>query len=415
MHQAYVREYHEEDNKVALFKASVVPGIFLLMIYLPISIICADLFSDLMFGFKSLNLILFFNASLISTFFTNFYSHIVRMEENGVAFSISQFLPKFLLVAFIGLLILTGAPNNFENLMLMNVGATVVSFFVLSFFTYNTWSQVFKAKINIKLVVKMLNFSIPLVVGGLAYWGLTTVDRMFLRKYSGFEELGVYSMASSLGGAVMVVSGIFSSIWHPLMYRWVRNGVEMRKLNFVTECVLVLISFIWSMFGLLSWVFEYFLPKAYLQVEFLVVSCAAGPLLYMLSETTNVGIGVTRKSIYSMLASFSAFIVCIILSYFFIPAYGASAAALISMLSFFAFFVVRTESGNRLWIPQPRVKLYFVVLTYICTTIVYSLISSDLPSWCFKVVWFILFIAVAILFKNSLRDFFKMLKNSRAV
>ena len=34
MHQAYVREYHEEDDKQALFKACVIPGLAALLLSL---------------------------------------------------------------------------------------------------------------------------------------------------------------------------------------------------------------------------------------------------------------------------------------------------------------------------------------------------------------------------------------------
>ncbi|HHF0489139.1 TPA: lipopolysaccharide biosynthesis protein, partial [Vibrio antiquarius] len=271
------------------------------------------------------------------------------MEERGLVFSATQILPKLLLLIFIGFIFILNLRAEFQTLILMNVLAVGSSVTIFAWWTRATWLPAILKPLDRELLHKMLTFSLPLVAGGIAYWGLTTMDRFFLRSLSGFEELGVYALSVSLAGAVSVISTIFSNLWHPVFYKWVKNGVDKQTVLNVIECMLLAVCFIWSLVGMLSFILIYFLPPEYSAIEYLIVACIAMPLFTMLSETTGVGIGITRRSTFSMLASILAFLVNAMLNYILIPDLDASGAAIATLLAFFTYFVVRTEATAKLW------------------------------------------------------------------
>jgi len=308
MHQSYVREYHEENDKQALFKLSVIPGLILLFISTIIILVIA--------------------------------------------------LHK---------------------------------------------------SINICLLKKMLNFSLPLVAGGLAYWGLTTMDRFFLRGLSGFDELGVYALSVAIAGSVSVISSIFSNLWHPILYKWVKIGVDTNKVQCVIDNMVIAFAFIWSLFGTLSFILVWFLPTEYKATEYLIVACVAMPLFYMLAQTTGVGIGINRRSKYAMLASIIAFLVNGLLNYLLIPNYGAAGAALASLLAFFIFFVVRTESSARLWFSFSRVKMYILTIAYVMATSV--MVLSKAMIGYFYIVWLTLFLLTCLFYFSRINENTIFLKN----
>src|SRR5690606_8520682 len=101
--------------------------------------------------------------------------------------------------------------------------------------------------------------------------------------------------------------------------------------------------------GLLSWVVAVFLPPDYSAVQWILVSCLGYPLLYTLSETTVVGIGISRRSGFAMLAALVAFAVNVLGNWLLIPAYGAAGAAASTCASFWIFFFLRTEFSIYLW------------------------------------------------------------------
>lgn len=408
MHQAYVREYNEEDDKAALFKHAVLPGMVILTVCLLFLIFSPWSISKLLFDIDSSLLTWLLIIGVYCSYFINFFVHVVRMEERGLVFSATQILPKLLLLIFIGFIFLLNLRTEFQTLMLMNVLAVGSSVSIFAWWTRSTWLPAILKPLNPQLLHKMLTFSLPLVAGGMAYWGLTTMDRLFLRSFSGFEELGVYALSVSLAGAVSVLSTIFSNLWHPILYKWVKNGVDKQKVLNVIECMLLAVCLIWSLVGMFSFVLVYFLPPEYSAIEYLIVACIAMPLFTMLSETTGVGIGITRRSSFSMLASISAFVVNAILNYILIPDFGASGAAIATLLAFFTYFVVRTEATAKLWWRFPRAKVYFLILFYILITI--FVVFKKVDSHFFNMIWALPLLVVLFLCYKRIKIIFSIFK-----
>lgn len=394
MHQAYVREYHEEDDKAALFKHAVLPGLVVLTLFLLIILLSPWSISKLLFDIDSTLLTWLLIFGIYCSYFINFFAHVVRMEERGLVFSATQILPKLLLLIFIGFIFFLNLRAEFQTLMLMNVLAVGSSVTIFAWWTRSTWLPAILKPLDRELLHKMLTFSLPLVAGGIAYWGLTTMDRFFLRSFSGFEELGVYALSVSLAGAVSVISTIFSNLWHPILYKWVKNGVDKQKVLNVIECMLLAVCLIWSLVGMLSFVLVYFLPPEYSAIEYLIVACIAMPLFKMLSETTGVGVGITRRSAFSMLASILAFLINATLNYILIPDLGASGAAIATLLAFFTYFVVRTEATAKLWWSFPRFKLYLIAICYMTLTIFMVINKARLDY--LIMAWFLLFLLTVI-------------------
>jgi O-antigen/teichoic acid export membrane protein len=57
----------------------------------------------------------------------------------------------------------------------------------------------------------LLRFSLPLLPGAYAYWGLNFIDRFFLVHYSGLEAVGAYTLVYSL--AYIVIQVVVSPLW----------------------------------------------------------------------------------------------------------------------------------------------------------------------------------------------------------
>lgn len=409
MHQAYVREYHEVADKPLLFKICIIPGFIflsltcLVILFLPLSI------SNLLFGIESQYLTFLLVVSIFCSLFINFFSHVVRMEERGLAFSLTQITPKLLLILFIGSIPLMRLNAEFITLMHMSSLSIVITFFVFCWVTRDTWIKSINSSVDYSLLRRTILFSLPLVVGGISYWALTTIDRFFIRSISGFEELGVFSLAVTIAGSVAVISTIFSNIWHPILYRWVKDGVDLVKLQKIVDFMMLLITFIWSFLGVFSFLLPYFFPTDYAGIEYLLLPCAAVPLFYMFSQVTSVGIGVTRKSTLSMSASIIALLVNCILNMLLVPLKGASGAALATLLSFFIFFIIRTEASAFIWYGFPRHKLYLLLVLYVLATIVFVLTAGAIQY--FFVVWLSLISLTCILYRVRVAELLSLFKS----
>ncbi len=397
--QAYVREYHEAEEKPALLKAALLPGFILLVVGLFICLLIPGLISKTLFSIDSMQLSLLVALCFISTFVSRFLSLILRMQEKGLAFSMSQVLPKFLFLAFIGTYYLYSFGFDFLHLVIAHTVSIFAVTIVYSWNTRREWLAAFSQKINILKLKSMLHFGMPLIMGGAALWGLTSMDRLFLRNMSSFEELGIYSVASSFAGAAIIFQSIFSAVWAPTVYKWAAEGINSEKIDRVTEYVLATVVFMFSLVGMFSWVVSYLLPERYENVQYILVACMAYPLFYTLSETTAVGLGITRKSLYSMLASMGAVIISFSGNYLMTPVYGAAGAAASTAMAFWFFLVLRTEFSCRAWRRLPRSKLYSATLVCLAAAMITSIMGTGRQGMVFS-IWTAVFVIGIFLFKD---------------
>jgi O-antigen/teichoic acid export membrane protein len=376
--QAYVREFHEVEDRPALLKAVFLPGFLALttilfaLIFLPWSL------SELLFGVDSTLLTGLLLAAIFVSFFSRFLSLILRMQEKGLAFSMSRLLPKLLFLMIVVGYAWFGAEAIFENLMLANLSSLLAVFLIFAWNTKKDWIPALSATIDKTKQSQMIRYAIPLIGSGLAFWGLTAMDKIFLRSLSNFEELGIYSISVSFASAALVFQAIFSTVWVPIVYKWAADGVDPRKINNVVDYVTLAVIVIWSMAGMFSWVITYILPLEYVQVQSILLAAMAYPLLYALSEATGVGIGIKRKTMYSMLATVVALAINAAGNWLLIPGYGAAGAAMASAIAFFVFFAIRTEASARIWESFKRVKMYSFILLALSAAVIINLIEISI-------------------------------------
>ena len=409
--QAYVREYHSAPNKPLLLKSTLLPGlilsvIFLFVIYFYDTTIISKWLYEIPSTYLSILTILCFIVALIS----RFLSLVIRMQERALAFSMSQLLPKLLFLLIILSSICFGFSKNTYTLITANV---LSIFFVFLIFLWNTrqdWIISFRYKLEKEQLTKLFSFGLPLVVGGLATWGLNVMDRLFLRALSTYSELGIYSVAMSIAAVAAILSGIFNTIWAPMVYKWEsEKSVDLAKIDDISESVLAIIYFVIVLSGLFSWVIPYLLPKQYEVIQFLITCCLIGPLFYTLSETTAVGITLSRKTKWSMFASIGAMLINFLGNYILVPQFGAMGATAATAIAFWSFFILRTEFSKLVWRNIPVIKSYICVtgLTF-CAVMSMFFLSTDLLA--FICLWLVLLIVGFFIFLNTIKKFIIKIK-----
>jgi O-antigen/teichoic acid export membrane protein len=400
--QAYVREFHEVTNKPALLKQSFLPGLFLLLVTLTILLSLGGFIASWLFNIQDWYLSLLIASCLLAAFVSRFLSLVLRMNEFGLAFSMSQVLPKLLLLSIIGFYVQGDVDKTLSNLVLANTAALV---FVALVFSYNTRDELAAgvlSRIDFKHLKQMLRFGLPLIFGGVAFWGLTAVDKVFLRTLADFEELGIYSVSVSFAAVATILQGVFSTVWAPTVYKWSSAGGGLEKVHEVNRYILALVVICFCAAGLLSWIIGLFLPAEYFEVQWIVVSCLGYPLLYTLSESTAVGIGISKRSIFTMYSAIVAFLVNSVGNWLLIPEFGAAGAAVSTCFSFWIFFLLRTEFSIYLWKPMPRLLLYGYSALVSVGAIAFTLYGSRLESF-MVVFWLSVLVLATFNFREEIR------------
>ena len=403
--QAYVREFHEVNDRPLLLKLVVLPGFALLMVVLLAILVLGPELASWLFSVPSRELSYLVAVCLLATFLSRFLSLVLRMNERALAFSMSQVLPKVLLLFLLCAFIFLDAERSLENLVLANTLALVL---VSGFYSWNTrseWRLAISKKIDPVRTRSLLAFGLPLTLGGLAFWGLTAIDKLFLRLLTSYEQLAVYSVAVSAAAAAAVLQSVFSIVWAPTVYKWASRGEESDKIVDVMRYVLICVITLFSLAGMFSWVVPLLLPSSYEQVQWILVSCMAFPLLYTLSEATVVGIGLSRRSSFAMLAAAIAFVVNVLGNWLLIPMFGASGAAVSTCVSFFMFFILRTEFSAYLWHRFPRSCLYWYS-TILVSGAVFTTLFGRSTGHLVVAFWALVLLSVPFVFwKDMLRAY----------
>ncbi|WP_339461953.1 lipopolysaccharide biosynthesis protein [Pseudomonas sp. EA_105y_Pfl2_R69] len=393
--QVYVREYHESEHKPALLKTALLPGLLSLVVGLALCFVVPGFISQALFSVDSVLISILVALCFLAAFVSRFLSLILRMQERGLAFSMSQVLPKVLFLSVIGVYVLFSFGFDLFHLVIAHALSITAVTLIYVWNTRQEWLVALKQRVDTEKLKAMLRFGAPLIMGGIAFWGLTAMDKIFLRTFSSFEELGVYSVASSFAAAAIVFQSIFSIIWAPTVYKWAAEGINTEKIDQVTEYVLVAVVILFSLAGLFSWAVTYLLPASYAKVQYILVTCMAYPLFYTLSETTVVGLGITRKSSYAMAASIIAVLVNLVGNYLLVPLYGAAGAAVSTAIAFWVFFICRTEFSCRVWRPIPRLKLYSMTLACLILSVLFTLKGVD-RYFEFACAWFVFLVVIIV-------------------
>ncbi len=399
--QAYVREFHEVKDKPSLLKGVFLPGFILLTFSLVLLLLIPISISKILFDIESSLLSTLIICGILLSFISRFLSLILRMQERGLAFSMSQLLPKLFFLLLILSFLLFNVPSAFENLLIANILSLFAVFIIFVWNTRAEWMSAMKSLIDKSKQKQMINYALPLIGSGLAFWGLTAIDKFFLRSLSSLSELGIYSVAVTFAGVALVFQSIFSTIWVPTVYKWIAEKVDLKKIKNIMDLVALAIILIWSVAGIFSWAVAYILPVDYENVQHILLLAIAYPLLYSLAESTGVGIGIERKTMFALLATVVALVVNVICNWFLIPIYGAAGAAMGSAVAFSIFFIIRTEASSRLWMSFERYRMYIFIIMLLTLSLFVNIV--DLNNFHTVIYGFILVCSVIVYRDQSLQ------------
>lgn len=387
--QAFTREYYDAADKKMLFKSTVFPVLLVSATCFIITILFGSSFFYWFFDIEESPYLIFISSYLLLILINRFISMLLRLEKRGGAYSLSLIIPKIsflILVLLYGLIGKDIGKENFITLIFFHLFSVVLLTIFLVIQNRVFLKESIKSYLDFKLTITLFNYGFPLIFGNLLYWGMTISDRISIKVLGDLGSLGVYSVALSFSSVAMIFQTVFSSIWAPLVYEWNSKELNFDVLEKVRESILIATVLITCCVGMCSWLLLYILPSDYLGVVYILPVTILPSLFYTLSEVTVIGISLTKKSKYSLFASFFAFLLCVVLNYILVQLFSMKGAAASTLLAYWFFFFLRTEFSCYVWFKIKRVKLY-------CYTIIISVISlfnmffvSDLLI--FVLVWF---------------------------
>lgn len=401
--QSYLREYHRASDGRALFRMAIGPGLLLLALLAPMLLLFPERLSGALFGPGQAHLAWAVVLAVLAAYCSRYFSLVLRMQERGLAFSMSQLLPKLIFLAVLGLVWLAPGVRAFWQLLAAHVLGLVAAMLIFAWNTRATWGGAAGAAPNPFGQGELVRYGMPLMVAGLAFWGLETLDKVSLRFLSSFEELGNYSVAVGIASVAGTLSVLFTTVWIPTAYRWAEEADCAPRIEAVAHKLVAMASILICGAGAFSWTLRYLLPPAYAPVQYLLCLCMAPPVLYAVAEVTGIGAGIVRRNLPVMAVALVAGAVNLAGNLLLVPALGAAGAALSTAVAFFVMFVLRTELSMRQWATMRRGRLYGPLGAVTLLAILFALTGSAAPlAW--TVLWHLGALGLMVLHRRLLAE-----------
>lgn len=364
--QAFIRFFYEEVNDLRtklLFNTMKFPIILLSIVILSLFVFRKSI---MLFLFDTNSNMIFFVLIFSITFqvIYRFSLLVIRMQQKGYLFSLMQVLYKVANITFL-LLFFYLIGDKYE-VLIYSIGVSLLIVVIISIFMERSfWLRKPHLGGETKHTqLEILKYSYPLVLTLLLTWLFQAFDKIAIRQWSNFDELGLYTAAFQIVALLSVVQGAFSTFWAPVCYEKFEKDPEDRNFFALTSRLVSLIMFA---IAILTIIFKDLIVmllgndfEAAAQImPFLVFI----PLMYTISETTAIGINFFKKTKWHILISLTVCIINIIGNVLLVPRYGASGAAISTGISYIIFFILRTHISLAYFKVNYALKrIYFFVI-----------------------------------------------------
>ena len=346
--QSYVREYNEVEDKHKLLVNCLILPLFISLCILIFFPWYYKILSKWLFGDIYVLPIFLFAVSLIFVTFERFILLSIRMEEKAVLYSSISILLKLanFVMTFVFIFILQY--RNFLTVVYSNLlGQMFID--IILIIVYRKRVTVHIKYIDVNYVNKLLKYGAPLAVVSIVGYLLNSIDAIFLKYLSTYEELGYYSVAARITGFLSMIQNAFSSFWAPVSFRWYKENKPIRYYEHVGNSLCMGMSFVTALIILFKELLPFFISSSYKDSLTIIPFLLFYPLMYTLGITTELGMQFQRKSYLSLYISTITLIINIILNIVLIPIFGARGAAFATGISYIIFFWSKTIVSRNLW------------------------------------------------------------------
>lgn len=406
--KAFLHEYHYSTSRSGLLKACLLPAVLLVPVALAVIFVFATPVARLLFAVTQPALAFLFAAGMLSALANRLIAQLFRMQERAWVFSLAQVLPKMTLLLLLPVL-WWDPQRNFVHLASLVVATTWLVTLWLLWHARASLAQAWNAAMDRVLLRRLLSEAGPLLVSGIFYLFMLSAGMGLLRFFAGFDELGIYALATRVAAGAWLVQSIFTIVWVPQVHKWAAAGGELSNIEAICRHAQAIVVVGFCLAGALAWLIGWVLPPNYHGVAYLAVATVGQPLLYALAEVTGVGINLARRPALVILSFAAGLLTTLLVGTLLVPSCGATGAAVAQLLGFLVYFVIKTELGMRVWRPLPRRSLYLSAVLLSLLAAGHAFFAQRLGPLA-PLAWCVLLAAALHVYRPSLWAAFRLLR-----
>ncbi|MDT2012237.1 lipopolysaccharide biosynthesis protein [Carnobacterium divergens] len=404
--QAFTREFYEyKDKKRLLENAMFVPLIHSVILILMMCLF-APLLSKLLFSTDiHTNAVYLLAISVVFLIFERFILLTIRMENRGLLFSLYNILIKFSILIFTVIFLLVFKPVFitvvYSTIIGQIAGDLILIICNLKLIDFRQF------QLDKSLIKRLAKFGLPVVIGTFIYSLFVVIDKVFLRYFTDFNQLGLYTAAFKIASALLILQISFSNFWIPTAYEWYQQKKPISYYKAVSDVVMLLVSVLFLVLLLSKELILIVLSPAYEDAKYIFPFLCFYPLMMTVSETTNLGIVFSKKSYLNILVSLIALIVAIGMNLWLTPILGAIGTAIATGTAYITYFCARTYFSMRIW-EGFSVKRHFIVVGILYAVSLYTIFGAD--NWVQYVLIAVSLALILVMYRSLIKKGIEMLK-----
>jgi len=229
-----------------------------------------------------------------------------------------------------------------------------------------------------KLLVEMLKFGAPLMIGAFASFALNNGDRYFLNIYCTRADVGIYGLGYKIGMLSMtLVLMPFGKIWSVTMVGISRRADGPVELGKIATYLLSACAFSTLGFSLLGpYLIRFFSERSYWEAYHIIPVVGAAYILYSWTIIMDASFYLNKRTIYKVYSITLAGIVVTIFYWWLIPRFGMMGAAWATLAGYVAFAILTALFAQRVYFIRYEIKRIAFLFT---AAVIFYEIGSFVP------------------------------------
>ena len=297
--------------------------------------------------FKDLNgYVLLIGCYVVCANFHSACAQYIRAQGRTGLFALQGILNTLLTVVLNILFLAVFELGSFGYVLSVVIGDLAVT--VLIFFAAKLYRDMSLSCISKATLRDMLKFSIPYIPTTMM-WLITSVsDRYIVRAFCGIDETGLYAAAYKIPTLLTLVCTVFIEAWQ---FSAVKDATTEERSDFFSAVFRSYQGFIFVAASVLiagSKIFTDILLadsyyESWIYVPILVVATLFSSLVSFMGSVYFV----EKKSVLSMVTALMGALINVVLNFVMIPDHGAMGAAVATLISYLAVYVIRAYDTKK--------------------------------------------------------------------
>ena len=247
-----------------------------------------------------------------------------RVEERSLQFAVAS-ISNVLITIVATIVLVVGFGQHALGVIVGNfIGTLTVYLVLLAYRRYQLGLE-----FDRRLLREMNRFGLPLVPAAIFLWGINFSDRLFLVRYVGQDEVGLYSIGVRLASAIVFLQFAFRTAWPAFAYSIKSDDEAKQTYAWVLTYLTLITCWISLALGVLSpWLARLLTKPEFYGGARVVSLLAFAGVAFTAYTVVAIGVGRARKTQFNWVVTGVAAALNIGMNFVLVPRYGMIGAAI---------------------------------------------------------------------------------------